>query len=248
HGRRDEYDEVIIEATGIADPRGLAEPFIIHPAIKKQFPLKGIICLVDAELIEDQIEETKEAIHQVTFSDVLLINKIDLVDKEYLSQLSKKLERMNPLAKIVSGHQGDFPSVEAIRHTDNLDHTCKSSHQNEKTNNFPVQKPNHHHHHEHTQVVSITINFKKPFNYQTLRHVLTVYLTLQAKDLYRMKGLLWLKDMEEQYLLQAVGKRHSIDIKRPWKATEQKESTIVFIGKDIKREGLERMLAQCLVQ
>ena len=43
--RRDEYDEIIIEATGIADPRGLAEPFIVHPAIKKQFPLRGIICL-----------------------------------------------------------------------------------------------------------------------------------------------------------------------------------------------------------
>ncbi|MEL6355988.1 MAG: GTP-binding protein, partial [Bacteroidota bacterium] len=65
HERRDEFDEIIIEATGVADPTGLAQPFIIHPLVKKHFPLTAIICLVDAELVEDQLKETEEAINQI---------------------------------------------------------------------------------------------------------------------------------------------------------------------------------------
>ena len=53
--RRSEFDEIIIEATGIADPVGLVEPFIVHPLINKHFPIAAIICLVDAELVEDQL-------------------------------------------------------------------------------------------------------------------------------------------------------------------------------------------------
>jgi len=64
--RREEYDELIIEATGVADPRGLADPFLNNYSIKKQFPLNRIICLVDAEQVEDQLRTTEEAIHQIT--------------------------------------------------------------------------------------------------------------------------------------------------------------------------------------
>lgn len=256
--RRDEYDEIIIEATGVADPRGLAEPFIIHPAIKKQFPLKGIICLVDAELVEDQIQETEEAIHQITFSDILLVNKTDLVDNAYLNSLSQKLAQMNPLASMFFGHQNDFPSIDITNRNTDLDKPLEKQHShshghhdnshNHSSAHFPVHQPHHHHDHEHTDVVSIMITFDQPFNPQTLRHVLTVYLTLQARDLYRMKGLLWFKDADEQYLLQSVGKRHSIDVKRLWEAGEKRESKIVFIGKNLQRKGLERMLKQCLAK
>ena len=60
--RRDEFDEIIIEATGVADPAGLAQPFIVHPLIKQHFPITAIICLADAEHIEDQLKETEEAL------------------------------------------------------------------------------------------------------------------------------------------------------------------------------------------
>ena len=59
HERRSEFDEIIIEATGVADPAGLAQPFIVHPLIKKHFPLRGIICLIDSEQVEDHLKETK---------------------------------------------------------------------------------------------------------------------------------------------------------------------------------------------
>lgn len=247
--RRAEYDEIIIEATGVADPRGLAEPFIIHPAIKKQFPLTRIICLVDAELIENQLQETKEAISQITFSDVLLINKTDLVHEEYLKELKVRLHKLNPLAKIVTGNQDNFPLTETEH--DNSSSDAIFSKQDHKSSDipsqeFPVHKPHSHHHHEHTdEVVSHTLIFDQPFNYQKLNHRLMVYLMFQSNGLYRMKGLLWLKDNNQQHLLQSVGKRFVISEKRDWQAEETKQSKIVFIGKNIQKKPLEKMLSDC---
>jgi G3E family GTPase len=81
-----------------------------------------------------------------------------------------------------------------------------------------------------------------------LQHRLLVYLTFQAKNLYRMKGLIWLEGKDEQFLLQAVGKRFVIEEKRTWRADENKESKIVFIGKNIQKEPLEKMLSQCFAK
>lgn len=243
--RRAEYDEIIIEATGVADPRGLAEPFIIHNNIKKQFPLRGIICLVDAELVEDQLQETEEAIHQITFSDVLLVNKTDLVSKQYLGDLAQQLQQLNPLATIVFGNQDAFPDIETTGRDDQLDTIfAQSKHHLEE--DFPVQKPHTHHHHEHTQVVSHTIVFDEPFDLQKLRPRLQVYLVFQAKGLYRMKGLLWVSEADDQYLIQSVKRQLNISPKRTWQTDEKRQSKIVFIGKDIQRKGLEKMLQQCL--
>ena len=253
--RKDDYDELLIEATGVADPRGLADPFITVPAIKRQFPLTRIICLIDAELIEDQLQETKEAIGQVTFSDILLINKTDLVSGDYLTNLANRLQKLNPLAKIVLGNQNDFPLIEIESHNAKLDdiffeNQSNHDHNNVHTNQeFPVQKPHTHHPHEHTdEVVSFTLFFDQPFDHMTLQHRLLVYLLLQAKGLYRMKGLIWLHDKDQQFLLQSVGKRVVIDEKRPWEADEKKQSKIVFIGKNIQKKPLEKMLSQCFAK
>lgn len=95
--RREDFDEIVIEATGVADPTGLAQPFVSHPLIKEHFPLQGVICLVDAELVEDQLKDTEEAKSQIAYSDVLLISKTDLVDPDYVKELGHRLRSLNPL-------------------------------------------------------------------------------------------------------------------------------------------------------
>ena len=263
--RKSEYEEVLIEATGVADPRGLADPFITIPAIKKQFPITRIICLIDASLIEEQLQETKEAISQITFSDILLVNKTDLVSEKYLSELREKLQKLNPLAKIVFGNQDSFPLIEIEAHNPQLDDIFFENHDhdhghhhdhhhhhdndNDGDQSFPIKKPHSHHPHEHTdEVVSFTLFFDRPFDFATLQHRLLVFLMFQAKDLYRMKGLIWLHDNDQQCLLQSVGKRLVIEQKRPWEKDEIKQSKIVFIGRKIKREPLEKIFGQCFAE
>lgn len=251
HSRRDQFDEILIEATGVADPSGLAEPFIAHPIVKKHFPLKAIICLVDAEQIEDHIETTEEAMNQVAFSDIILINKMDLISESYLDSLKDVLKEINPLANIYSGNKDDFPQLEYTRVNDTLDdllNKAKEKFQTEEKLNFPVQKPHHHHHHHHTKEVnSETFIFDRPFDLQKLNLQLNIFLTFQSRGLYRLKGLIWIENEEEQYVLQSVGKRYDLEKKRLWKEGEEKKTILVFIGKNLQRKGLERFLKSCFV-
>ncbi len=250
HDRRDEFDEIIIEATGVADPTGLAQPFIAHPLVKQHFPLTSIICLIDSELIEDQIESTEEALNQITFSDILLVNKVDLVNEAYVTQLKQKLKNLNPLATIYQGHIGLLPELDYRRNNEKLDHMLIEAHKdtNEAENQqFPIENTPHHHHHHTKDIKSLSFKFNVPFDLEKLRLQLSIFFTFQSKGLYRMKGLIWLHDEEHQYVLQSVGKRFDLTKKRLWKKNESKESTIVFIGKNLQRQGLERMLSSCLL-
>lgn len=251
HDRRDEFDEILIEATGVADPAGLAQPFIAHPLIKKHFPLTNIICLVDAEFIEDHLAETEEAINQITFSDLLLINKTDLVSEQYVAELREKLQTVNPLAHIVEGNKNEFPSIPWKEQHGRLETLFQQQTAESVTDaewNFPVQKPHTHHHHEHTKdVVSHTFTFDRPFNSLLFDRHLFVYLTFQSRGLYRMKGLVWLADEDNQYLVQSVGKRLQIEPKRLWKPSEERQSVLVFIGKNLPKEGLQKLLNKCLI-
>lgn len=248
--RRDEFDEIIIEATGVADPAGLAEPFLSHPLIKEHFPLMGTICLIDTEQIEDQISETEEALNQITFSETLLLNKTDLVAQNYVNEIVEKMILINPLARIYKGNRKHFPTINLTLQKEEFEQQMMEK---VKTiipsEGLQLKAPHHHHHHEHTpNVVSFCFTFDCPFSYELLYHHLFVYLTFQSKNLYRIKGLLWLAESKQQTVIQTVGKRMNFEEKRLWKKGEKKESILVFIGKDLKEKGLKQLLNKCLVK
>lgn len=249
--RRDEYDEIIIEATGVADPRGLAAPFINNYGIKKQFPLNRIICLVDAEQVEDQLQSTEEAIHQITFSDVLLINKTDLVSSDKLLEIELLLTQLNPLAQIIIGNHKSYDSIEVRAHNSELDEgvfDAISNSQSLTDSSFPVAKPHTHHHHEHTDGIrSLALEFDRPFDLSKLHLRLLGFLTFQASGLYRMKGLIWVSHSDQQHLLQSVGSRLAIDEKRPWNNGEERKSKIIVIGRGFQKKALDKMFSQCLM-
>lgn len=247
--RRNQFDEIIIEATGVADPAGIAQPFILHPLIKKHFPLTSIICLVDAELIEDLLKETKEAYPQITYSDIILINKIDLVSKNNLAELKALVQSLNPLANIFAGVKDNFPTIDYHRNKELVEKKIASQNVVElkPEQDFPIEKSNTHHLHEHTaEINSLTFAYDKPFDAQTLSMKLSIYLTFQSKNLYRLKGIIWLAGEDCQYILQSVGKRFEITPSKKWESEEIKKSNLVFIGKQLKRKGIEKILSSCL--
>ncbi|MEO0473408.1 MAG: GTP-binding protein, partial [Bacteroidota bacterium] len=242
--RKDEYDEIVIEATGVADPTGLAEPFFSHPLIKEFFPLKGVMCMIDAELIERQLVETEEAKNQVAYSDVLLINKTDLVSEDHLDALIPKLQLMNPLAHVVLGNKTAFPQVDLNPKQSPLDtifHQTKHESHGEAELQFPVKKPHHHHHHHHTEeIVSYTFVFDQPFDARLLEQHLFGYLMFHSAELYRMKGLVWLEDSEDQHIVQSVGARLDTEKRHAWSDGEKRKSLLVFIGKNIQRDRIQK--------
>jgi G3E family GTPase len=98
--RRDRFDHILIETTGLADPAPVAQTFFVDDEMKERLSLDGIVTIVDAKHIWLHIDESDEAKEQIAFADVLLLNKIDLVPPEEVDKLEARIREMNPAARI----------------------------------------------------------------------------------------------------------------------------------------------------
>ena len=227
--KREEFDELIIEATGIADPASVAEPFLIHEGVKKAFVLDAVICLIDCENIEDRLADTKEAIQQIAFSNIILLNKTELVSDHYVVSLKEQLQRINSLAEI---HIFDRTSDLVIPES-----SYTSDFKPAKLDNAEEK---------HSAIKSITIAIDQPFQIQELHFRLIQFMLFQAKDVYRMKAIVY-DENDEPYILQSVGSRVSID-KIPMPELSTYVSKFVFIGKNLQREVFEKLLGKYVVR
>jgi len=107
--RRDRFDYVMIETTGMADPGPVAQTFFLDDDLKSQFVLDAIVTLIDAKHIEQHLEEMKEPGEQAAFADVILLNKTDLVAPADLERIERRLRAINRSAKIFRTQNADVP-------------------------------------------------------------------------------------------------------------------------------------------
>ena len=111
--RRDKFDYVLVETTGLADPGPVAQTFFMDDEIRAEFALDGIVTLVDAAHIDQQLGRSDESTEQIAFADVLVLNKTDLVPGDALDRLEARLREMNRLARVVRSERANVP-VEAV--------------------------------------------------------------------------------------------------------------------------------------
>ena len=111
--RRDKFDRILIETTGMADPGPVSQTFFVDEEINAAMRLDGIITVVDAHHVEQHIDSSDEVREQIAFADVILLNKTDLTDGKKLDVLEKRLRSMNALARIdrTVNAEVDIPSV-----------------------------------------------------------------------------------------------------------------------------------------
>jgi G3E family GTPase len=100
------FDRVIIETTGLADPAPVAQTFFVDENITSQYLLDAVVTMVDAKHADLQLDEHHEAQEQVAFADRILITKTDLATSQALSSLRKRLIQMNPRAKVAVSQHG----------------------------------------------------------------------------------------------------------------------------------------------
>ncbi|MXY90147.1 MAG: GTP-binding protein [Gammaproteobacteria bacterium] len=105
--RRDKFDYVLVETTGLADPGPVAQTFFMDDEIRSEYALDGIVTLVDAAHIEQQLGRSDESTEQIAFADVLVLNKTDLVNGEALDGLEARLREMNRMTQVVRSKQAD---------------------------------------------------------------------------------------------------------------------------------------------
>jgi G3E family GTPase len=109
--RRDKFDRIVLETTGLANPGPVAQTFFVDEGIRREFALDGIVTMVDARHFDQQLEDSEETRTQIAFADVIVLNKTDLVSGAELDALERRVRAMNALAKIVRADPSQRASV-----------------------------------------------------------------------------------------------------------------------------------------
>ena len=99
--RRDKFDRIVLETTGLANPGPVAQTFFVDQGMRDEFALDGIVTMVDARHFDRQLIDSEETRTQVAFADVVVLNKTDLVGAAELDALERRVRSINALAKIV---------------------------------------------------------------------------------------------------------------------------------------------------
>ena len=106
YDRIKDFDGVLIETTGLADPAPVAQTFFVDDKVTQRYKLDGIITVVDAKHIVQHVDEEKpegvenEAVEQLAFADRIMLNKIDLVSEEEIEGVTSKIKSINKTAPI----------------------------------------------------------------------------------------------------------------------------------------------------
>jgi len=233
------FDRVVIETTGMADPGPVAQTFFTDEEIGGYYLLDSILTLVDAKHAEKQLDEFNEAQEQVGFADRILMSKTDLVSEDDVKKLSTRIKQMNPRAPIKAVHFGEVPIAEVFDLRGfNLNAIL------ELDPSFLVD--NHHEHHD--KVESFVFESEKPFDGDKLEQFLSGIIQVYGPDLLRYKGVLWMKGKKERVVFQGVHMMMGGDLGKPWGKGEKKRSIMVFIGKQLPRDIFLAGLEQCLAK
>ncbi len=235
--RQERIDYLVVETTGVADPLPVALTFL-GTELRDLTHLDSILTVVDASAFAPDLFNSEAALSQLTYGDIILLNKVDLVSPERVQELTRRICDMKAGARILTTVNGQVPlplilGVEAP-HT----HLTAAHHDHDHDHH------EHHHHSHHLEndgfmVVSFTS--EQPFHLEKFQFFLTDKL---PTNVFRAKGILWFDRSTLRYIFQLSGKRYSLDVDdRPIPPKNQ----LVFIGQNLDQEKLLQDVQACLV-
>jgi len=361
--RRDKFDYIMIETTGLADPGPVVQTFFLEETLREALRIDAVVTLVDAKFIEEHIDGNGKAKEQIAFADVILLNKADLVDAANLDRLDGRIRRVNATAAIHRTinaaidmdqvlNQGGFKLDQALSvdpdflqpeypfewvglyhfqagtyewhfkpgsdaflnaalipvigkphevpestiqtadvlfsdagdlvhpgtafdpglslrrlkmgETDSIfiwriKHSgCYAVISEHHPDEFearmyngrepiaPVAAREFKHQHEHDEsITSVGITIPGDLKQELLEAWLQVLITTQGEDIFRMKGVLSIKDHDERFIFQGVHMLFEGKFDRAW-GKEERRNNLVFIGRDLNRDFLNMGFKACL--
>ncbi|MEI8158449.1 MAG: GTP-binding protein [Burkholderiales bacterium] len=265
-----DFDRVVIETTGLADPGPVAQTFFMDDEIAESYLLDSILTLVDAKHAEQQLNDRQEARRQVGFADQIFISKTDLVSKEETASLMHRLKHMNPRAPQKAVHFGEVALSEVFDlrgfnlnakldidpdflkdddHDHGHDHGDHAGHDHApgEACNHPSHAHGRAHHRHDDDVKSFVFKSDRPFDPAKLEDFLGAIVNIYGPRMLRYKGVLYMKGTDRKVIFQGVHQLMGSDLGPQWSEGEARGSKMVFIGidlpKDILLQGMEQSLA-----
>jgi len=258
-----DFERVVIETTGLADPGPVAQTFFMDDEIAETYLLDSVLTLVDAKHGQQQLDDRQEARRQVGFADQIFISKTDLVSEAEADALSHRLKHMNPRAPQRRVHFGEVPISEVfdlrgfnlnakleidpdfLSADDDHHHHHDHDHDHDHEHGEHCDHPHHHHHDD--DVKSFVFRAERPFNPAKLEDFLGTIVQIYGPRMLRYKGVLHMQGTDRKVIFQGVHQLMGSDLGPKWADGEPKVSKMVFIGIDLPRDIFTQGLQQCLV-
>jgi G3E family GTPase len=262
-----DFDRVVIETTGLADPGPVAQTFFMDDEIAESYLLDSILTLVDAKHAAQQLNDRQEARRQVGFADQIFISKTDLVAQDETDALMHRLKHMNPRAPQKAVHFGEV----AIKDVFDLrgfnlnakldidpdflkdDHHDHDHDHHDHAHGEHCDHPSHaheghgHHHHHDDDVKSFVFKSDRPFDAARLEDFLGAIVNIYGPRMLRYKGVLNMQGTERKVIFQGVHQLMGSDLGPQWAQGETRVSKMVFIGIDLPKDIFLQGLEQCLI-
>ena len=264
-----DFERIVIETTGLADPGPVAQTFFMDEEIAESFLLDSILTLVDAKHAATQLNDRQEARRQVGFADQIFISKTDLVSKDDVDALKHRLTHMNPRAPQTAVHFGEVPIKDVFDlrgfnlntkleidpdflKEDEHGHDHGHDHAHDHDHGEHCDHPSHkheggHHHHHDDDVKSFVFRSERAFDPAKLEDFLGAIVNIYGPRMLRYKGVLNMKGTDRKVIFQGVHQLMGSDLGPEWQPDEPRLSKMVFIGIDLPKDILLQGLDQCLV-
>ncbi len=255
-----DFERVVIETTGLADPGPVAQTFFMDDEIAESYLLDSILTLVDAKHAEGQLDTRQEARRQIGFADQIFISKSELVDDAALHALMHRIKHMNARAPQRKVHFGEVPIAEVFDlrgfnlnakleiDPEFLNADDHAHHDHAHHDHAEGEHCEHPHHHAHDDdVKSFVFRADKAFNPAKLEDFLGAIVQVYGPKMLRYKGVLYMKGSDKKVIFQGVHQLMGSDLGPKWLPGEKKQSKLVFIGIDLPKDILLQGLEQCLV-
>ncbi|MBR8830826.1 MAG: putative metal chaperone YciC [Chroococcopsis gigantea SAG 12.99] len=253
--RPEKVDYLVVETTGLADPLPVALTFL-GTELREMTRLDSIVTLVDCANFSLDLFNSQAAQSQITYGDIIILNKTDLVDEADVDRLEIRIRDMKESARILRTKKSEVPlplilSVglfesdkyfgEEEHHDHDHDH-----HEHDHHNCEHDHDHDHHDHHDHSNhlevdgFTSLSFASDKPFNIRKFQYFLDNQL---SENIFRAKGILWFDESPKRHIFHLSGKRFTLEDDE-WKG--EKKNQLVLIGQNLDQENLRKQIENCI--
>ncbi|CCQ74206.1 GTP-binding protein [Magnetospira sp. QH-2] len=233
--RPDQFDGMLIETTGLADPAPVVQTFFVDEDIKDELALDSVVTLVDAAHFLDRVDDSHEAEEQVAFADLILLNKVDLVDAAGLAAVHKRVRELNRFAKIIETEKSAVP-LDMV-----MDQGAFDLQRALEVDPGFLEEEDHDH---DDSISSVSLTARAPVVAEKFSAWIRNLIMTRGTDIFRSKGILSLEGQENRYVFQGVHMVMDSDWSAPW-GDDERNSRLVLIGRDLDGSLLQKEFEAC---
>lgn len=228
---KDTFDRIVIETTGVADPAPIIQTIYYDDYLRTRFKLTAILTVVDASQLDREL--FIEGIHQIAYADVILLNKVDLVDADALEQAHERISALNPTVRVIE-------TVQTVGDYDLTENTFQLSRVDEQLLGQLTAG-----HSSVSSLRAITLTTDVPLTRERVTQYVREVLMHYEDDVYRLKAIVRLDGESSKFVVQATNQLMGATFAN--EPTDDSRSVFVWIGKNLDRDALARGLQACEV-